>query len=221
MAVPVLIMGPSGSGKTYSLHTMQNNSYGLVECEKTMLSFASGGKRFCRTRDFGELKDAVAEYAGRYDRVVVDDFGYCITEIYMRGSWGEQKYRDQYDVFKEIGGRVWDFIHFVEDLDPEGRKIVYLTMHTDVDASGNLVPATVGKMLNEKINLLGMFGVVIVAESTADGHVFHVENYGPAKSSGAFGGDDVIPNDLDMVDAALRRVIWGDEPKDGEERHDA
>ncbi len=210
MAVPVLIMGASGSGKTHSLSTMSNDSYGLIECEKTMLSFPSHGKRFAHTRDFDELQAAVGAYARRYDRIVVDDFGYCITDIYMRGSWGEQKYRDQFDVYKEIGGRVWRFIHFLEDLEPDGRKIVYLTMHTDVDAAGNLVPATVGKLLNEKVNLLGMFGVVIVAECTADGHVFHVEGSGPAKSAGAFGDETTIPNDLSMVDAALRRVIWSD-----------
>jgi len=34
MAVPVLILGASGSGKTYSLRTMPQDSYGLVECEK-------------------------------------------------------------------------------------------------------------------------------------------------------------------------------------------
>lgn len=203
MAVPVLIMGPSGVGKTYSLRTMSKSSYGLVECEKTVLSFR-GDKKFARTKKFPELTKIVATYADHYPAVVVDDFGYCITDIYMRGSWGEEKYRDQFEVYKEIAGRVYRFIESLNDLPDQ--KIVYLTMHTDVDAAGNIVPATVGKLLNEKVNLVGMFNFVILAESQGDEHQFAVANKGPAKSCGAF-EDDAIPNDLLMLDTGLRKFL--------------
>ena len=181
MAVPVLVLGASGSGKTYSLRTMPQDSYGLVECEKTMLSFR-GGKKFARTKDFG----------------------YCITDIYMRGSWGDEKYRDQFEVYKEIAGRVYRFIEFLNNLPDE--KIVYLTMHTDTDAMGNIVPATVGKLLNEKVNLLGMFNIVILCELNAGEHQFVVANKGPAKSCGAF-TDDVIPNDIFTLDCGIRNFL--------------
>ncbi len=203
MAVPVLVMGPSGVGKTYSLRTMPKSSYGLVECEKTMLPFR-GGKSFARTKRFDELERIVTAYAEHYPSVVVDDFGYCITDIYMRGSWGEEKYRDQYEVYKEIAGRVYRFVEFVNDL-PD-RRIVYLTMHTDVDAAGNVVPATVGRLLNEKVNLVGMFNVVVVARLSGGEHQFVVANDGPAKSCGAF-EDDVIPNDLLRLDTGLREFM--------------
>ena len=132
----------------YNKGVSNGYKYGLVECEKTMLPYR-GGKKFARTKDFGALQDVVRQYAERYPIVVVDDFGYCITDIYMRGSWGDEKYRDQFEVYKEIAGRVYRFIEFCNDL--PGEVIVYLTMHTDVDAAGNLVPATVGKLLNEKV----------------------------------------------------------------------
>ena len=136
MAIPVLVLGPSGSGKTYSLRNLPNDSYGLIECEKTMLPF-KGVKKFARTKDFNALSSIVTKYAEKYPIVVVDDFGYCITDIYMRGSWGDDKYRDQFEVYKEIAGRVYRFIEFVNDL--PGDVIVYLMMHTDVDAQGNIV----------------------------------------------------------------------------------
>lgn len=203
MAVPVLILGASGSGKTYSLRTMPQDSYGLVECEKTMLSFR-GGKKFARTKDFGELEHIVSVYADHFPAVVVDDFGYCITDIYMRGSWGDEKYRDQFEVYKEIAGRVYRFIEFLNDLPDE--KIVYLTMHTDTDVMGNVVPATVGKLLNEKVNLLGMFNIVILCELNGGEHQFVVANKGPAKSCGAF-NDDVIPNDIFTLDCGIRNFL--------------
>lgn len=208
MAVPVLILGPSGSGKTYALRNIPNDRYGLIECEKTMLPF-KGGKKFARTKDFAVLTSIVQQYAERYPIVVVDDFGYCITDIYMRGSWGDDKYRDQFEVYKEIAGRVYRFIEFLNDL--EGEVIVYLVMHTDVDAQNNIVPATVGKLLNEKVNLLGMVNVAILAECVGGEYKFVVDGKPPAKSCGAFDHGEQ-PNDLSVIDAGLREFLgWGED----------
>ena len=207
MAVPVLILGPSGSGKTYSMRNMPNDGYGLVECEKTMLPF-KGGKKFARTKDFNQLAQIVKVYAEKYPVVVVDDFGYCITDIYMRGSWGDERYHDQFEVYKEIAGRVYRFIEFVNDL--PGEVIVYLVMHTDVDAQNNIVPATVGKLLNEKVNLLGMVNVVVLAEASGGEYRFIVDGRPPAKSCGAF-VEAEQPNDLSIIDQGLREFMgWGD-----------
>ncbi len=208
MAVPVLILGPSGSGKTYSLRNIPNDKYGLIECEKTMLPF-KGGKKFARTKDFGQLAQYVKAYSEKCPVVVVDDFGYCITDIYMRGSWGDERYRDQFEVYKEIAGRVYRFIEFVNDL--PGEVIVYLVMHTDVDAQNNIVPATVGKLLNEKVNLLGMVNVVILAEASGGEYRFIVDGKPPAKSCGAF-AEAEQPNDLSIIDKGLREFLgWCDE----------
>ena len=203
MAVPVLILGPTGTGKTYSLRNLKKEQYGLIECEKTMLPFRND-KKFARTKDFGELQAIVKAYAEKYPAVVVDDFGYCITDIYMRGSWGDEKYRDQFEVYKEIAGRVYRFIEFVNDL--PGDVIVYIVMHTDTDAQGNTVPATVGKLLNEKVNLVGMVNVVILAEASGGEYRFIVGGKPPAKSCGAF-EENEQPNDLSVIDAGLREFM--------------
>lgn len=207
MAIPVLILGPSGSGKTYALRNLPNDAYGLIECEKNMLPFR-GGKKFARTKDFNQLAQIVAAYAERYPIVVVDDFGYCITDIYMRGSWGDERYHDQFEVYKEIAGRVYRFVEFVNDL--PGEVIVYLVMHTDSDAAGNTIPATVGKLLNEKVNLLGMVNVCVLSECKAGEYRFVVDGKPPAKSCGAFDTPE-IPNDVAVLDAGLREFMgWGD-----------
>ena len=205
MGVPVLILGPSGTGKTYSLRNIPNDKYGLIECEKTILPF-KGGKKFARTKDFAALESIVRQYAERYPIVVVDDFGYCITDIYMRRSWGDDKYKDQFEVYKEIAGRAYRFIEAVNDI--PGDVIVYLVMHTDVDAQNNIVPATVGKLLNEKVNLIGMVNVVILAEASGGEYRFIVDGKPPAKSCGAFDSAEQ-PNDLAVIDAGLREFIWG------------
>ena len=196
-------MGPSGVGKTYALRNMPEDSYALIECQKNTLPFKTSMK-FVRTKDFTTLQAFVASAATKMPAVVVDDFGYCITDIYMRGSWGDEKYRDQFEVYKEIAGRVYRFIESINDIPQD--VIVYLIMHTDVDAGGNTVPATVGKLLNEKVNLVGMFNVVILAECSGGEHKFVVSGKPPAKSCGAFETDE-LPNDLAVVDKGLREFL--------------
>ncbi len=202
MGVPVLILGQSGSGKTYSLRNLPKDSYGLVECEKTMLPFR-GGKKFARTKGFGELRAIVKQYADHYDTVVVDDFGYCVTDLFIHHI-GD---KDQFAIYKAIAAEVYQTIEFFNDL-PEG-VVVYVTMHTDSDAFNNIIPKLMGKMVNEKIDLLGMVNVCILAEVVDGEHVFIVDGKPPAKSCGIF-EQAVMPNDLAVVNKAIHEFIGGE-----------
>lgn len=202
MSVPVLILGSSGTGKTYSLRNLPEDKYGLIECEKTMVSYRTS-KKFARTKDFGTLRAMVKKYAEHYPIVVVDDFGYCVTDLFIKHIDD----RDQFAVYKTIAAEVYNTVEFINDLD--GETIVYITMHTDNDAFNNIIPKIMGKMVNEKIDLLGMMNVVILCEIAEGEHSFIVGGKPPAKSCGAF-ESDVLPNDLSIVDAGLREFMgWG------------
>jgi hypothetical protein len=199
MAIPVLILGQSGSGKTYALRNLPNESYGLIECEKTMLPF-KGGKKFARTKSFGELRSIVQQYAETVDVVVVDDFGYCVTDLFIHHI----NDKDQFGIYKQIAAEVYQTIEFINGLRPE--VIVYITMHMDSDAFGNIVPKVMGKMVNEKIDLLGMVNVCLLSEVVDGEHVFISDGKPPAKSCGMF-EDQVMPNDLALVDKGIREFI--------------
>lgn len=204
MAVPVLILGASGTGKTYSLRNLPNDGYGLVECEKNMLSFR-GGKKFARTKEFPTLRKMIDVYAEKMPIVVVDDFGYCVTDLFMHHIDD----RDQFAIYKKIALEVYNTIEYINDI--PGEVIVYITMHTDNDAFNNVVPKIMGKMVNEKIDLLGMMNVVILCDIVEGEHSFIVDGKPPAKSCGAF-DSDVLPNDLAVVDAGLRKFLgWGED----------
>ena len=209
MAIPVLILGASGTGKTYSLRNIPNDQYGLIECEKNMLPFR-GGKKFARTKDFEQLRAFIKTYAEKVPIVVVDDFGYCVTDLFMKHISD----RDGYAVYKQIASEVYNTIEFINDLPYEA--IVYIIMHTDNDAFNNIIPKIMGKMVNEKIDLIGMMNVVLLCEIVEGEHSFIVAGKPPAKSCGAF-DKDVLPNDLVAIDAGLREFVgWtGDDGDDG------
>ena len=202
MGVPVLILGQSGSGKTYALRNLPNESYGLIECEKTMLPF-KGGKKFARTKSFGELRGIIQQYAETVDVVVVDDFGYCVTDLFIHHI----NDKDQFGIYKQIAAEVYQTIEFINGLRPE--VIVYITMHMDSDAFGNIVPKVMGKMVNEKIDLLGMVNVCLLSEVVDGEHVFIADGKPPAKSCGMF-EEQIMPNDLALVDRGIREFIGGE-----------
>ena len=199
MGVPVLILGQSGSGKTYSLRTIPNDEYGLIECEKTMLPFRSG-KNFARTKNFDELRGIIQQYAERYPTVVVDDFGYCITDLFIHHI-GD---RDQFSIYKQIAYETYKTIEFINDL--PGDVVVVITMHMDSDSLGNIMPKVLGKMVNEKIDLLGMVNVCLLCEVADGEHVFITDGKPPAKSCGMF-DQPTIPNDLKLVTDTVRAFV--------------
>lgn len=199
MGVPVLVLGASGTGKTYALRNIPNDKYGLIECEKTMLPF-NGGKKFARTKDYSVLRDYIKQYATKYPIVVVDDFGYAATDLYIRHIDD----RDQFGVYKSISAEVYHTIEFINEL--PGEVLVYVTMHTDSDNMGNVVPQIMGKFVNEKMNLLGMLNVVLLADISDGEHVFITDGKPPAKCCGALAGP-TIPNDLWDVDKGLREFL--------------
>lgn len=213
MGVPVLLIGESGTGKSTSLHNFKPDEIGVINVLGKPLPFR-GKFNQVKTKDVELIKRALSG-AKNTRSFVIDDFGYTITDTYMRGSYGAEKFRDQYEVFKKIGSEAYNLITFVQTETPDD-AIVYFVMHSTIE-NGQIVPATVGKMLNEKINLVGMFTITIYATIQDGEYKFIVNGMPPAKSpEGMFPGE-AIDNDLKAVDSAIREY-WGMRPiVDGEQ----
>lgn len=206
MSIPVLILGASGTGKSTSLRSFKRGEIAVVNTLGKPLPIREQLEQMTPRRDNGLFIDQVAAAISRDEKhkaIMVDDFGYNITEIYMRYTHGAEKLKDQFEVYKIIGARVWNLIC---DTMGDGNvdRIVYFVMHTDVDANGNVIPATIGKLLNEKVNLVGMFSIVLMANTDGEHYTFATNGMPPAKSPIGMFDDAEIPNDLKAVDARIR-----------------
>ncbi len=218
MSIPVLILGEPGSGKTSSLRNFSKDEMAVIQVIGKPLPFRSDIP-VAQSRDINEISRWLKNDK-KHRSMMVDDFGYLITDTFMRYSYGQEKLRDQYEVYKIIGAEIYNLIIGLME-DGRSDRIVYMSMHIDRDNFGTIEPATVGKMLNEKIKLIGMFTIAIMATATGDEYCF-VTNGQPLKSPpGMF--EREIPNDLKAVDAAIREY-WGMKPlvdaeeADGEEK---
>lgn len=118
----------------------------------------------------------------------------------------------QVEKFTEIGVNFWNLVNEVQKL-PEN-KIVYFLHHLEVDEYGNSKEKTIGKLLDDKICIAGMFSIVILAEKQDKEFVFDTQNDGqsPAKTPIGMFPDRVIENDLVLVDKGIREFYDLPEP---------
>lgn len=213
MAIPVLIMGRSGSGKTYSIKNFKPEEVGVISVEKGRLPFKSDIKVAKIPEDFGpEIQSAAQLNAAKYawiqmiikssktKSVVVDDSQYLlVNELFDRAKEkGYDKYTDMAANFREL-------IHSINRM-PQDDKIVYFLHHTETDGNGREKAKTIGRMLDEKLVLEGCFDVVLFCEDQK----FYTQANGQSSAKtpeGMFQSVE-IPNDLHMVDQAIRSY-WG------------
>ena len=197
MGIPVLILGESGTGKSYGLRNIAEHA-AIINVLNKPLPFRAAGIKVASSRDIERVRKWVL--GAKANSIVVDDFGYLITDMYMRYSYGDEKYRDQFEVYKKIAHDVYALVTAIQDMPAD--KIVYLTMHTD-NSSGGIEPLTIGKMLNEKIKLVGMFTITLLSMCQGKEYQYITNGMPPAKTPpGMF--DERIPNDLMAVDTAIR-----------------
>lgn len=203
--IPVLIMGESGSGKSTSMRNFSEKEIGIVNVLNKPLPFKNSLKMVC-TDDYEEVKQIIAKAKAK--TIVIDDSNYLITNEFMRNSkdTGFQKYND-------IGFHFWDLINYVKELD--GNKIVYFFMHSDTTEDGKVIPKTIGKMLNEKVNIAGMFTIVLRAMYDNGRYVFKTKTngYDVCKTPIDMFDEEIIDNDLKLVDTTIRKYYDLEENK--------
>lgn len=208
MAIPVFIIGRSGSGKTYSIKNFAPGEVGVISVEKGRLPFKSEIKTVRIPRDFGEAKTYAqlntAKYAwvenviarSKAKAIVIDDSQYLlVNELFDRSK------EKGYDKFTDIAVNFRNLVHAVNDL-PDDDKIVYFLHHSEADSDGREKAKTIGRMLDEKLTLEGVFDIVLYCQD----HKFYTQGNGmsTAKTPEGLFEEVEIPNDLKMVDTAIR-----------------
>jgi hypothetical protein len=204
MAIPVLIIGKSGSGKSASLRNC-TEGFGLIKVLDKPLPFK--GKIPCGvTDDYETVKKWLK--GAKENSIVVDDAGYLITNHFMNNHSSAGKGNAVFTLYNEIGDKFWGLVQFImTQLPPE--KIVYIIMHEDVNDFGDIKPKTIGKMLDEKVCLEGMFTIVLRCVSSENRHVFVTQSANGAVSKSPIGMFDSleIDNDLKLVDQKIREYF--------------
>jgi hypothetical protein len=196
MAIIVMVYGQSGTGKSTSLRNFKPEDVCIVNVSGKPLPFKNKHKTF-NTDDYMAVDAAIKKAPAK--SIVIDDATYLMTGEYMRTAkvTGYQKFTDMalnyYTLVKAASALPAD-------------KVVYFMGHSDTDANGNEKFKTIGKMLDEKVTLEGMFTIVLKTVVTDGKYQFSTRNSGQDTVKTPLGmfNDVLIDNDLAMVDKTIR-----------------
>lgn len=202
MGIPVLLLGKSGSGKSASLRNFQPGEVGIINVLGKPLPFK--GKLPSVVTDSYDTVYAVISKS-KADSIVIDDAGYLMTNQFMRGHASTGAGNAIFSFYNDLGDRFWSLVRFVVEQTPEN-KIVYFIMHEDKNDFGDIKPKTIGKMLDEKVCVEGMFTIVIRSVLSNGKHVFKTQTDGfdVCKTPIGMFEQSEIDNDLKLVDTTIR-----------------
>ena len=121
--------------------------------------------------------------------------------------------RQVFGLYNQLADDFYRLIKTIQDDVPEDR-IVYVIMHEDTNDYGDIKPKTIGKLLDEKVCLEGLFTVVLRSVKS-DRYIFITQSRDGAVSKAP---DDMfesveIDNDLLLVDDTIREYYGIQNPK--------
>lgn len=196
MGIPVLIMGESGSGKSASLRNFEPEDISIFNVAGKPLPFK---KKLPKATVCDYQKIMAGMKKSEKKSFAIDDSQYLLCfELFDHAK------ETGYNKFIDMALNFYNLVKFVIHDLPED-KIVYFLHHTDTTADGKIKAKTIGKMLDEKLTLEGLFSIVLICQTDGAKHVFITQSDGYTTAKSPM---EMFPleleNDLRAVDETIR-----------------
>lgn len=202
MGIPVLVLGESGSGKSCSMRNFGPDEAGVLNVASKPLPFKNKLKKVNGATYNVILKALSKPTLKTY---IIDDSQYLLCfEMFDKAK------ETGYNKFTDMAVNFYRLIKYVIEQTPDD-VIVYFLHHSERRDDGGIKAKTIGKMLDEKLTVEGLFSIVLLAKTDGKRYWFETQSdgYSTAKSPmGMFGQE--IENDLKLVDGAIRNY-WNDD----------
>ena len=207
MGKATIIMGRSGSGKSASLRNINEDTF-VINVNNKPLPFRYKDNeklKIMACNDYLKIKAALKAAYDKGIRVaVIDDAGYLMTDKFMNGH-RQAKGNSQFDLYNEIADNYYSLIKCVTDELPDD-MLVFVTMHEEMNDMGYSKPKTIGKLLDDKVCVEGMFTIVLHAMKLDGKYVFATNTDGLDVTKSPIGmfDEEYIDNDLQLVINKIR-----------------
>lgn len=201
MGIAVLILGASGTGKSTSLRNFKKGEIGIFNVANKPLPFRSD-LDVVNTVNYEQIKAALKRNSLK--AYAIDDSQYLMVfeEFNRAKESGYGKFTDMAQNFYQL---VQTAIRETSD-----DTVVYFLHHTEVDETGRVKAKTVGKMIDSKLTLEGLFPVVLLTGTDGSTYWFETQSDGYTTTKSPLGmfSEKRIDNDLKAVDSIIREY-WG------------
>ncbi len=216
-----LIIGESGTGKSTSLCNLDPKETFIINVLDKPLPFKGYKKNYTPLTGWDDM---IGNYYASDDyqkiincikfintkrpeikNLVIDDWQYTMCNEFMRRAT-----ENGFAKFTEIGQHAWMIIKSLTDC--RNDLYCFVLSHSDTDSNGKYKCKSIGKMLDEKITIEGMFTVVLHTQVMDGQYRFLTQNDGShiAKSPMGMFDEMYIPNDLISVKAQMNNYYAGD-----------
>jgi|SRR5690554_6803201 ABC-type oligopeptide transport system ATPase subunit len=209
MGKPVLICGESGSGKSRSIKNLDPKSTFIINVNRKDLPFK--GWKLKYTKFTKENKNGNMVLSDDPEKIIktiqyidsqrpevnvgiIDDAQYIMANEFMRRS--KEK---SFEKFTEIGEHYWKIIW--ECTLSRENMIWFFLSHVETNDKGISKAKTIGKLLDDKICIEGMFTIVLNTLIEDGKYFFETQSNGSntSKSPEGMFEEIRIPNDLEFV----------------------
>jgi len=222
MGQAILVIAESGSGKSTSIENLNPKETFIINVANKPLPFRgwkSKYKVWTKEDTSGNMANVSSPAAiqkvvqhlndKRTDikNIVIDDFQYMSSfEFFDRSD------EKGFEKFTQIGASIARISRMPKDLRED--LMVFILTHseeaTDIEGRKKFKAKTIGKMVDEKLTLEGLFSIVLFAKAKKDKegsmrYIFETQNNGDntCKSPKDMFKDFEIPNDLQLVRNAI------------------
>lgn len=222
MGQGILIIAESGAGKSTSIENLDPKETFIVNVANKPLPFKGWKKKYTQwskdtptgnlyTGSTAQQIEACLGYVNskrtEIKTIVIDDFQYMSSFEFFDAV--DEK---GYEKFTRIGANLARIARMPKDL-RDDLTVIFLTHaeeSTDLEGKRKFKAKTIGKMVDEKLSLEGLFSIVLFGKVKKDKdgsirYVFETQNNGEntCKSPKGMFKDFEITNDLALVKKAI------------------
>lgn len=204
MAKLTLIMGRSGAGKTASLRNLKEKTAVISVTNKPLPFKNNDNLKVVVADEYLRIKGILQKaYESGIRIAVIDDAGYIMTNKFMAGH-RQAKGNSQFDLYNEIGDNFFSLIKSCGELPDD--MLVFVIMHEEMNEMGYSKPKTIGKLLDDKVCIEGMFTIVLHAMKLDGKYIFATNTDGLDVTKSPIGmfEEERIDNDLQLVVEKIR-----------------
>lgn len=207
MAQKILILGNSGSGKSTAIRTLNEKETFVIQCVDKRLPFKDSSKKYndsnkniYQTSELNKVLEILERINknAKIKNLIIDDFNYLMTYGYKARAR-----ENGYIKFETIAFLVIDILDKINVMRKD--LTVFVTAHTQKDSEGKLSTKTIGKFLDEKVVIEGLFEIVILALGSDNNYNFTVNGLDPAKTPIGMFEQNEVENDFNLVNEAIKK----------------